>query len=297
MKWLFLFLFSLFQSYTFASSCCVSNTSVSNLMLLPASWQETFTLSQNRVIGDVNSKGRSTFRGKDNKETTSLARVDLAYAWSFRYQTGISVKYQNKSREFAGSESSDSGWNDLGLSHAYRLFEFERIWVFQTLNIPTARSVHNSRANMAVDAHGTGTYLTSFGIFGVENVEVWDFIYSAEFHHSFARSFDSQNQKTEIGSFSGGSLTFGAGYIPWRSKARYGLALTPRFEGRKETRTNGERSIGDESLVWDTSINWTYTINAENALGLNYTDQTIFGPVKNTLLNRSISFQFQKRWL
>ncbi len=297
MKLLFLLLSSLLSYNIFAASCCVSNTSVSNLMIQPAKWQETFTISQARVIGDVNENGRSTFRQSSNKETTQLARLDLAYGWSPRYQSGVSIKYQNKERDFNGTESNDSGWNDIGLSHAFQPKTLDRLWFFQTLNIPTARSVYDSRSSFAVDAHGTGTYLTSIGVFGIHNVKEWDFVYSSELHHSFERTFKNNNSETEIGSSWGSSLTGGVGYIPWRSKARYGLALTPRLEGGKNVVINGNESAGRESLVWDTSLNFTYTFNASNAIGFNYTDQTVFGPVKNTILNRSLSFQFQTRWL
>lgn len=297
MKLLFLFLSSFFTSYLFAASCCVSNTSVSNLMIQPASWQETFTVSQARVIGDVNEKGRSTFRNKNNSDVITLAKMDLAYGWSPRYQSGVSVKYQNRDRELNGTEANDSGWNDIGLSQAFQPSTMDRFWIFNTLNIPTATSVYDSRTSMGVDARGTGTYLSSVGAFGIHNIKEWDFIYSSEIHHSFKRTFNSNSTKTEVGSFWGTSLTGGVGYIPWRSKARYGFALSPRLEGAKTVTIDGQRNPGRESLVWDTSVNFSYTINVYNAIGLNYTDQTIFGPVKNTMLNRAISFQFQTRWL
>lgn len=265
-------------------------------MIIPADWQETFTLSQSKVIGDVNDKGSSTFRKSSNKEILNLARLDLAYSWTPRYQSGVSIKYQNKSRAFNGSEANDSGWNDIGLSHAYKPKSLDRFWIFQTLNIPTATSVYDSNSSFAVDAHGTGTYLSSVGIFGISNYKEWDVLYSTEIHHSFARSISANNSETEIDGYWGSSVTAGAGYIPWRSKARYGVALTPRLEGSKNISVNGQRSQSKESLVWDTSLNFTYTLGASYALGLNYTDQTFFGPAKNTLLNRTLSFQFQSRW-
>lgn len=297
MKLLSILLFSIFSSGSYAASCCVSNTSVSNLMILPATWQETLTLSHSKVIGDVDYKGSSTFRRKENKDTTQLAKLDLAYGWNSQFQSGVSVKYQNKNRNFNGSKSSDAGWSDLGVSSAYRPKSFDRLWFFQTLNIPTATSIYNSRANYSVDAHGSGTYQTSLGFFGIKNFKEWDVIYSSEVHHSFGKTFKKNNDEIEVGSFWGNSLTLGGGYIPWRSKARYGIALTPRLEGPKEVISNGTRSRGKESIVWDTSLNYTYTFNAEYALGVNYLDQTFFGPAKNTLLNRSISFLFQTRWL
>ncbi len=300
MKQSFLFLFSLLlilsSGRLLAASCCVSNTSVSNLMILPSSWQETVTLSQSRVIGDVDANGKSVFRRANNRDVINLAKLDLAYGWNPRYQTGISVKYQNRSRDFNGDNSNSSGWNDLGLSHAYKILPLERIWVFNTLNIPTAKSQYDARSNFSVDARGTGTYQSSVGIFGIKNFKEWDFLYSSEVHRSFARTFETQNQKTEVGSFWGTSATGGVGYIPWRSKARYGFNLTPRYEGAKSVIANGSKANGKGSLVWDSSLNFSYTLTAAHALGVNYTDQTLIGPVRNSLVSRAVSFQFQTKW-
>jgi hypothetical protein len=264
-------------------------------MILPAKWQETLTFSQSRVIGDTDSKGQSTFRRSSNKEVLQTARLDLAYGWNPYYQSGVSLRYQNRDRELNGSESGSSGWSDVGLSQAYQPKLVNRLWLFHTLNVPTAESVYTSQSSTA--AFGTGTYVTSVGVFGIENRKEWDFIWSSEVHRSFARTFHQNGTDTEVGGFWGGSFTLGAGYIPWRSKARLGASLTPRYEGAKDVAIDGQMNRGKESVVWDTSINFTYTFNAEYALGASYVDQTIFGPARNTLLNRSISFLFQSRWL
>jgi hypothetical protein len=89
----------------------------------------------------------------------------------------------------------------------------------------------------------------------------------------------------------------GLGYIPWRSKFRYGFNLAPRLEGPKKTTRNGTADLGSESLVWDSVVNLTYTMNAKYSLGASYLDQTLFGPARNTLLNRSLSIIFQTRFL
>lgn len=297
MKLFFLSLFSLFSGATYAASCCVANTSVPNLMILPSSWQQTLTVASNRIIGDVDPDGSSTFRNSKNRETTNLARMDLAYSWSEKYQNGISVRYQNKKRSFEGSEASDSGWSDLGLFQAYQPIKYQRTWIFNSINVPTSQSVYDSKAAFSVDAHGAGTYQAGLGIFHLINFRSWDVIASSEVHHSFARSFGSGENKKEVGNFWGTSLSAGVGYIPWRSKFRYGLNLTPRIEGQKPVKINGANQNSKQSLVWDSVFNVTYTFNAQYALGVNYLDQTIVGPARNTLLNRSLSILFQTHFL
>ncbi len=299
MKIFSLFLFSfvfLHSEDALASSCCVSNTSVSNLMILPSRWQETFSLSQSRVIGDVNEKGSSVFRRDNNRDILNLAKLDLAYGWSPRYQSGLSLTYQGRSRDLNGESSESSGWSDIGLWQAYQIISSKRLWVFNSLNIPTGRSIYNTQSSLGVDARGSGTYQVGLGIFAIRNLKEWDFISSSEIHHSLGRTFNEDGIETRASSFWGASLSGGVGYIPWRSKARYGLGLTPRYEEPKNVRVNKTRVDGKSSLVWDLSINYSYTINSQHSLGLSYIDQTIFGPARNTVLSRLVIFQWQTKW-
>jgi hypothetical protein len=299
MKQWSLFLYSILFIHSddvFAASCCVSNTNVSNLMLLPSKWQETLTVSQGRVIGDVNEKGASTFRRSSNRDVTTLGRLDLAYGWTGRYQSGVSFKYLGRTRELNGESSNSSGWSDLGLTQGYQIFPLKRLWLFHSVNIPTARSIYDSSESFSVDARGTGTYQTSFGVFGISNRKEWDFLYSYEVHRSLEKKFDDRQTQTRVSGFWGTSFTGGAGYIPWRSKARYGVNLAPRYEGPKDVTINGKRTAGKSSLVWDSTLNFSYTLSASHAFGLSYTDQTIFGPVRNSLLSRIIGFQWQTKW-
>lgn len=297
MKLFFLLVSSLLSLDSLASSCCVANISVPNLMIMPTQWQQTFTMASARVIGDVNTKGHSTFRRNNNKETTNLAKIDLAYSWTQKYQNGISLKYQNKKRSFSSSQANDTGWSDLGLFQAYQPIRYQRTFIFNTINVPTSSSIYDSIEKYSVDAHGTGTYQAGMGLFHVENFRSWDFIVSSEVHHSFARTFSSSENKKEIGSFWGTSLSVGAGYIPWRSKIRYGYNLIPRLEGQKLVKIEEDKTMSKQSLVWDSVLNVTYTINSNYAVGMNYLDQTWFGPARNTLLNRSLSVLFQTHFL
>jgi hypothetical protein len=297
MKLFFLFLFSFISWNAHSASCCVANTSVPNLMILPSTWQQTMTLGTNSVIGDVDPQGNSTFRNAKNKETTKLVRMDLAYAWTEKYQNGISVRYQNKNRSFNGMEASDSGWSDLGFFQAYQPIKYKRTWIFNSFNIPTSDSVYESKKTFSVDAHGTGTYQTGLGVFHLVNLKTWDMSFSTEVHYSFARTFGNGVDKKEVGSSWGTSFSAGVGHIPWRSKIRYGFNLTPRWEGQRSTIINGARQNSKESLVWDSVFNVTYTFNAIYAVGANYLDQTIVGPARNTLLNRSLSLVLQTHFL
>lgn len=297
MKLFFLLLFSLFYWEAQGASCCVANTSVPNLMILPAKWQQTFTVANSRVIGDVSPKGSSTFRDKNNVEQTNMARMDLAYSWTEQYQNGVSFKYQNKKRTFDGEGNNDSGWSDVGLFQAYQPIKFQRTWIFNTVNIPTSKSLYDSQEVNSVDAHGSGTYQAGLGVFHIENFMTWDIVVSSEVHHSFARTFEQGDTTNEVGSFWGGSVSIGAGYIPLKKKIRIGANLTPRMEGEKKMYVNGSELPSKKSLVWDSVLNMTYTINANYAVGASYLDQTIFGPARNSALNRTISVLLQTHFL
>src|SRR5687767_10802688 len=87
-------IFSLLTYSSWSSTCCVSNTGLPNLIYQGSRWQQTFSVSQGKVIGDVDQKGSSTFRNDENKDEVQFARLDLAYAWTQRYQTNLGLKYQ-----------------------------------------------------------------------------------------------------------------------------------------------------------------------------------------------------------
>ncbi len=266
-------------------------------MILPSKWQQTLTMASSRVIGDVDPEGRSVFRNNKNKESINLARMDLAYSWNDIYQSGVSLKYQSKTRSFNGIEATDSGWSDVGLFQAYQPIKYQRTWIFNSINIPTSQSVYDSKRQFSIDAHGTGTYQAGIGAIHLLNFRTWDMVFSSEVHHSFARSFGEDEEQKRVGNFWGSSLSVGAGYIPWRSKFRYGANLTPRIEGQKSVRINGENQNSKQSVVWDSVVNVTYSISASYAVGINYLDQTWFGPASNTLLNRTIGVLFQTHFL
>lgn len=266
-------------------------------MTLPARWQQTTTLATSRIIGDTDSKGHSVFRNKSNKESTTFGRVDISYGWKSKFQSGVGARYQQKSRETDGADAKDSGWSDVALFNAWQPSLYSRTWIFQTLNVPTAKSNYESQQAFGVDAHGAGTWQAGVGAVHIKNGVNWDALVSGEVHHAFGRNFKREDSKYEVGGFWGGSVTLGAGWIPWRSKWRNGVSLTPRLEGAKDVKLDGIAQNGRESLVWDTGLNSTYSLDANYALGLAYVDQTVFGPAKNTMLARSIAFLFQAHWL
>jgi hypothetical protein len=248
------------------------------------------------VIGDVDTKRQSVFRNSKNKDTLTAMRMDLSYSWTSRYQTGISLKYQNRDRAFNGDTANNSGWSDVAISQAFQAPNWRRLWYFQSLNIPTANSNYNSQEKLAIDAHGTGTYQLSMGVFSVSNFKEWDVLLGPEVHYSFARNFERGGDRVAVSGAAGTGVLVGAGYIPWRSKMRYGVSLNPKYEGPKTVRINDEPTKSESSLVWDSSINLTYTLSAEYSIGATYLDQTLFGPVQNTILVRSVSALFQARW-
>lgn len=296
MKWFYLLVFNFILSEAYAASCCVANTSVPNLMLMPSSWQQTMAMGNSRVIGDVDQNGQSIFRRSSNKDTVQFLRMDLAHRWATTYQSGVSFRYQNRSRSLNGTSAEDSGWSDVGLFHAWQPIKYERTFVFQNINIPTARSNYNSVEDMAVDAHGSGTYMANIGLLHIKNFKQHDLTVGGEFHHSFSRQFQTEGTQTKVSGYSGASVSMGAGYIPWRSKMRYGMMLTPRYELEKSIQVNNEIQKSKPSLVWDTVLNVSYTFNSEYALGISYLDQTVLGPARNTLLNRSLNVLVQKQW-
>lgn len=294
MKWFYTILFSLLCPFAFqanAASCCVSNTSLPQLMTLPSRYQISSTLGLSRVQGDVDTKGQSTFRKDSNKDQSQTMRLDLSKMWK-SWQGGISLSMVNRQRELDSQSNSAQGLSDIQLYMAKEeWWKVTKIFPFIKQNIPIANSLYNAKSALAVDAFGLGVYQTSIGAALIRNYKVWDHNFTTEIHQNWARTTGD----THVSAAAGGSMLLGAGYVPWKSRVRLGFSFGPRLESAKQIVTQGSTTHSQKSLVWDSVLSLGYQIEADQNIALNYADQTFFGPARNTTLTRAVTFLYQYR--
>lgn len=273
---------------TYAASCCVANASLPQLMTLPAQWQVSTTLAQGRVVGDVDTNGNAVFRGDKNRERTTRVGQDVAYRMK-AYQLMAGYGWSKKTFQSAGGDTSNEGISDASVALA-REAEFPnqsaRLYTFYRHVFAMGRA-----QGLPTDLNA-GRSLDSAGLVAVKYGHAFDAQLAPEIH----RSGTGERNGTTLSPSWGGSIAMGGGYVPRRSKWRYGGMLTSRWESASKTRTQGTQQNTARSQVWDLSANIGRQIGAYDNVALNYSDQTVFGPARNTKLGRTVAVLWQTRW-
>ena len=292
---LFVLIFSFFVNTSFGASCCVGNTSLPNLMTIPAKWQFSSQATYSKVIGDASTNGDYVFRDSSNKDTSQILRLDVAFQRN-EWQMGIGGQFIQNTRHSNSEEESNRGIGDIFIYGAREFnIEYERFNPLFNFRIPNAPSNYNSKEKLQTDARGSGVPEVSTGILWIHTGKTWDSQIAPTLFYRFSKTFN-ENEKIKVGSQWGGALMLGMGFVPWRSKYRISTSLTPRYESSKKMTSNETNTKSDRVLSVDSLVGLTYMINAHQNLGLNYLDQTLVGPARNTLLSRSLSLVFQERW-
>ncbi len=250
-------------------------------MTLPADWQVSTQLSLSRVIGDTDTDGRSVFRGNKNHEGMTRFGQDVAYRMA-RFQLMAGYGYADKQVQY---QEDSQGLSDASVALAHET-EFAslslRLYPFYRHVFPVGKS-----QGMPTDLN-PGRSLDSAGVVGAWYGMNWDAQVTPEFH----RNGEGENNGVTLAPSWGGSLGLGVGYLPSRSRWRYGSTLTARYEGAGRT----SEGATARSQVWDLGLNLGRQLNAHHNVAASYLDQTLLGPARNTRLNRAVGMVWQARF-
>lgn len=290
-----------------AAPCCGGSSAAPTILTGDDRAQFSASLAQSQVIGDVPAGGLPVFRSDGDTEQAQTLRVEGAFLMTDRWQLGASVPYTRRTRNTPELASASSGFGDLGLSGAYEILpEWEySVWkprgfVFVQTLIPTGGSVYESSFDATdpwgLDARGRGFYALGAGAVLLKSWGDWDVSFVGETHRSFARTFSTQDGDLSLKPGWGASASLASGYSLTRLPMRFGLALSPGYEGSIAATGSGLDSVSDSQLVWNASAQVGWMFGHDATLSAVYTDQTLLGPATNVSLSRTLALYFQKRW-
>lgn len=271
-----------------AASCCVANASIPQFMTLASDWQLSTQASYTRIIGDVDTDGKATFRGSKNKEKTIRLSQNIAWArkhWQLLAGYGIT----NRSFQTTGRTETSNGFSDVSLSitHDFEFPDYQlRFFPFYTHVFPTGK------AQGSLTDLGSGRAQDTFGLLSLWFGVHWDAQFTLETH----RNGETERLSTHYSESFGGSAGIGAGYVPFKAQWRFGGQVTSRWEGAGRTRNSTGSAYTSRSQVWDTSFTIGRQLGAHHNVALAYADQTLLGPARNTRLGRTGSIIWQMRF-
>lgn len=288
-------------------AACCAGSSAAPALISGDDWvQLSATVSRSQVIGDAPAQGLPVFRSQGNAEITQIYRLDGAWMFADRWQTGASIPLIHHSNERA--RASSTGLGDLRFNLGYEILpEWEySTWkpkgiLFLQATFPTGQSVYDTGSISATDAVGSGFYTFSLGSLWIKRWSSWDAFALPELHYGLPRTFQAADtERTRVSPGFGASLALGGGWSPGGGAFRLGLRIQPVFNQAKSIQISGDGADAatrtSRQLAWESGLDATYVWSDQLSLGASYVDQTLLGPAINSTLSRSFALSLQRRW-
>jgi hypothetical protein len=205
--------------------------------------------------------------------------------------------------ENSGRKSQASGLSDTDLFLGY---EFLPEWTYSTWRprgfayfqqvLPTGRAIQDPEKKNAADVRGLGVSQSALGAVFLKSWAEWDLSITPELRRFYSADLGA----TQIGSGWGASMLLNGGYSWLDLGLRVGLRTQPVLQSSRALKSQ-EVSGGFESeisskSVWNSGVDFSWMPNDQWRANVGYSDQTWFGPARNTTLERSVAISGQYRW-
>lgn len=289
---------SLVSLSSYASPCCGQNSSSLNVMTLRQGFSLSLSQTEMQSLGRVYDADNSFFVWPDSKSRdVSITQLSAGLGINERWQLQMVSSWQRasySSQEFSQTEAS---MMDTLLGVTYELwpeysFSFYKPIVYVSLlaNIPTGRSVFETGAgpeNIAVTGHGQ--WGGGLAVTLQKTIRPWFLSIQLRSLRLFADSWD----ETRVDGFydSSAQMLFGYSLPFWDLNINFGLTQLELSE--RSVKINSSlvsaniKSPNSRSTMLNFGISRSVTENMN--LALNFSDQTLLGQPKNTLLGQSVS--------
>lgn len=281
-------LFLVFSIDALSSSCCGGGGDLPGVITGDLKRKFNISSSFANVVAYAGEDGKYYFSDSTWEKRKQILRLTYSQYFSEKWQLSFGLPYVKNIFE----SQAKSGVGDLSLGLGYTLayegfrwYKPQLIW-FVSSNLPTGSSIYSSgNRDYYLDVMGNGTEVlfTGFSLTKSSALGLW----TSQF--ALQQKFDHKKD--------GDAISYQPG-VQWnlslaknfRSFNNWGWNLSYVFslDGKKRVGTlevSEVRSIGLGGGL-------SYQLKDGHSLGLNYSDQTLLGPAKNSNLQRSILFQY-----
>lgn len=287
---------TLYSSFVMASPCCGQNSSSLNVMTLRQDYNVSITQSQMTSLGRVYNATGDFFIWQDSKErSVSITQISLGLKLNERWQMFLGSAYQHSEYQSSGFQQSEKHMMDTSVGVTYELlpeytFSYYKPIVYMTVfaNLPTGHSVFDGQAgpeNIKVSGHdqwGLGLGFTLQKI-----LQPWSVMLQIKSLRLFSESFD----QTSVEGFFDSSVQFMLGYsLPlWDLNLNFGITQLELSERQLSLSNSSNISVPNSR---STLLNFglSKNISESMSMALSYSDQTLLGKPKNTLLAQGVNF-------
>jgi hypothetical protein len=263
----------------FGSACCSASSQVPTLITSDSVMQLGLRTARSSVIGSSGPNTTSRFYNHERSDITYRLELLGAYALNDRWQLNASIPLTKRVRRVDTAEAEHWGLSTVALGGSYELVpEIEysswkpRVFLFASIGLPLSNS-DEARLDLGTHIHGSTSLVKTAGFFLLKQFNTVDWnLLLAQAHDAFYTSV--------------ASVGFG-----WHGPEglRLGVNIGPTYQF-------GSGLLGQNRLVIDTSFNLGLSFFDDYSLNINYLDQTLFGPTKNSELSRVVNLLFLRRF-
>lgn len=283
----------------FANSCCGQSPASFTVLSMNQRMSLSTGFSYLRSQGRVRDNSEKFYVWGDKKREVRSIPLNLASVFADRQQLFLNLVTMQGSYSDRNESGATTHLSDTLMGYSYEVlpeynFSYWKPIVYATvfLNIPTGHSIYDSaRLSEGADVTGHGQWGAGLGITLRKVYFPWTITLQARTIQLLAEEFEN----SRVSDFYDSSAAFLLSY----SSQWWGLM----FNGGVTFTHLSERRLEPSQITSSVSQNFNVLGGVQRALsgkwmvGINYSDQTLFGPAKNTLLNRSINLNFNYNYL
>lgn len=286
---LILFFIFFIEGKAFANSCC-GQTPASFPVL---SQEQRFSLNASYSFSQ--SQGRmfnsdEFYIWQNRQRQIESYQVSVASTFGHSHQVYLSSALLNGSYQDATISQKSQHLSDTQLGYTYELFpEYAFslwrpvVYVSALLNLPTGKSIYDpSNLNEGADVTGTRQWGAGAGL----TLRKVYYPLTMTLQLRTVRLFGKQFANVAVSDYYDSSISALANY----TTPFYEVVMNTGFLfNHLSKRTINPGGTSQESQVLALLLGLQKPINDEWVVGVQYSDQTLLGPAKNSLLNRSLT--------
>jgi hypothetical protein len=295
MAYLFLVILGLLSgSLTWANSCCGQSPASFTVLAMQQRLSITTGVSYLQSQGRVYSNSDEFFLWDDKEREVRSLLLNVASVVADRHQVFVNTAFLEGRYADPQENGRATHLSDTLLGYSYELLPEYRfsywkpvVHVTAFLNLPTGRSIYDGgQLSEGADVTGHGQWGTGVGVTLRKVYFPWTLTLQGRSLHLFAKRFNGVG----VSGFFDSSLAFLVNFASrwWGLQFNSGLTFNHL----------SERQIVPSGVTSEVTQNFAVLAGVQRSLsdrwvaGVTYTDQTLVGPAKNSILNQSINFTF-----
>lgn len=280
-----------FNASAFANSCCGQNPS--SFVIL----SQGQTLSVSSALALIHSEGRvldnskEFYIWKNKKRDIQAWQFNVAGTFGERHQLFLNTSLLQGTYQDNYASGTSQNWSDSLIGYSFEIlseysFSYWKpvIFVSALVNIPTGHSIYDgAQLSEGTDVSGHNQWGTGLGITLRKVIFPFSITLQGKSLKILGKPFESVRVSDFYDSSAGVLINYATPF--WKISTNFGLSYNHL----------SERRIAPVNLTSGSSENTTTLfglqrpIGAAWNMGMNYSDQTLLGPARNSILNRSVN--------